>query len=237
MLAFHAAHPGVTARGFARGTSYEFLAAQISHDARVLDLACGNGPLLALCGENVVGIDLSLPELLGTERTAVARAQQLPFANASFDVVACHLAFMLFDDIEQVVAELGRVLIPGGELVAIMGGGPTAEGRDAFHRFLELSGNRTIPPLGDPRAKSERGWADLFTDWTIDPWQRHPIDLSGSFEDVWTFLASAYEADPGLRDQLRAEFPTDPVPCTAVTYVARARSPRTRSAPSTSSRP
>ncbi|MFT3698299.1 MAG: class I SAM-dependent methyltransferase [Kofleriaceae bacterium] len=212
------------------------LAARISDTARVLDLACGNGPLIEMLrGRDVVGIDVSSHELHATNHTAVARAQALPFADHVFDVVACHLAFMLFDDIERVIAELARVLIPGGEFLAVMGGGPTANDRDAFHRYLEL-----CPPgmsLGDPRAKSERGWAPLFAGWDLDPWERWPIDLSGSFDEVWTFLASSYGASPGARDQLRAEFPGAIVPCTAVTFLARARSPRTRSAPSTSSTP
>lgn len=223
-----------------RGTSYDLLAERIGHDARVLDLACGSGPLLErLRGRDVagdfVGIDLSPHELRGTDRTALARAQQLPFRDHAFDVVACHLAFMLFDPIEPVIAELERVLVPGGEFLAVMGGGPTADGRDAFHRFTELCA--PIPPLGDPRAKSERGWRALFPGWELEPWERWPIDLSGSFEDVWTFLASSYETSPALRDQLRAEYPGERVPCTAVTFLARARSPRTRSVPSTSSTP
>ena len=52
LLAFHAAHPGITARAFARGTiedgrsSYQLLADAPHAADRVLDLGCGDGTLL-----------------------------------------------------------------------------------------------------------------------------------------------------------------------------------------------
>jgi len=228
LQAFHAARPGITARAFARGRSYERLAALVANATRVLDLACGDGALLAHMSANAIGVDRSRAELSRVRRTAVARAQALPFATNAFDAVTCHLAFMLFDDLPAVVRELERVLVPGGDFIALLGGGPTADGNDAFHRFLEILGPRTTPRLGDPRTKSEAGWSELMPRWTVHPFERWALDLSGSFDQVWQFLGASYEVtqdrEPVVRQQLRAACSDygDHIPCTAVTYLARA---------------
>lgn len=46
-----------------------------------------------------------------------ADAQSLPFDDASFDTVVCQFGIMFFSDKEKAVAEIGRVLRPGGTLV------------------------------------------------------------------------------------------------------------------------
>ena len=226
---FHAARPGVTARGLARGGSYERLWARVS-GRRVLDLACGDRVM-----PGAIGVDLSREELARAAAESArthspgtlvqARAQALPFADASFDAAVCHLALMLFDDLPRVVAELARVLAPGATFHALVGGGPTGDGRDAFHAFAErlpIGGG-----AGDPRANRQAGWHELFAGWRDITFERWPIDLTGSFDDVWAFLGSSYQlADPEpARAALRAEFPLDPVPCTVVTYYGRARLP------------
>ncbi len=237
LRAFHAGRPGVTSQAFARGGSYARLAARIAPGARVLDLACGDGALLAhlderAVGPRAVGIDVSIDELRTLTRTAQARAQALPFADHSFDVVACHLAFMLFDELPQVVAELERVLVPGGELLAVLGGGPTADGDDAFHRFLAIldQGPSQAPRLGDRRARSEPGWRELMPGWQHEPFERWQLDLGGRFDEVWKVLGSSYELGTranAIRDALRASC-GEHVPCSVVMYLARATTPRTQ---------
>jgi SAM-dependent methyltransferase len=222
LRAFHDAQPGITRRAFDRAGSYARLAAKVPR-GRVLDLACGDGALLERLGPQAIGIDSSLGELRAASATVVAaRAQKLPFADASFDAVACHLAFMLFDDIELVVAEVGRVLRPGAPFIALLGGGPSADGDDAFHHFARL-----VPrgqSFGDRRASSEAGWRELFADWRDITFERWPLDLGGSFDEVWTFLGSSYQLRDAdrVREQLRAACPGDHVPCTVVTYCATA---------------
>jgi ubiquinone/menaquinone biosynthesis C-methylase UbiE len=250
LRAFHDARPGVTSGALARAGSYERLAAKVPQ-GRVLDLSCGDGSLLELLPPGAIGLDLSLGELQAARervrararvtctststiepRLVQARAQELPFADACFDAVTCHLAFMLFDDIEQVVSELVRVIKPGGQFIALLGGGPTADGDDAFHRFARLlSQSKSAGPeldifrgIGDRRASSEAGWRELFAGWRDLTFERWPLDLGGTFDEVWTFLASSYQLRDSdrkhIRDHLRAAFPNDPVPCTVVAFCA-----------------
>lgn len=213
ILAEHATRPGFTSRGYERSGSYDRLAAAVS--GRVLDLACGDGVLLPKI-PGAVGVDLSREELALADGPVVrGRAQALPFAAGSFDTVACHLAFMLFDDLERVVAELDRVLAPGGMFVAVMGGGPVAEPApdDAYPRFIARMTH--APMVGDRRARSPQGWRELFAGWLHDEWERHELVLDGSVEEVSTFLASNYGGEHVELDG------TPPIRCRAVTWLAR----------------
>jgi SAM-dependent methyltransferase len=45
----------------------------------------------------------------GMEPDVVSRAEDIPFADASFDVVACRVAAHHFEDVEKAVWELARV--------------------------------------------------------------------------------------------------------------------------------
>ncbi|HEU0037482.1 MAG TPA: class I SAM-dependent methyltransferase [Kofleriaceae bacterium] len=211
LLRFHARAPGITSRVLARSGSYERIAERVASSAtRVLDLGCGDGALVRALrsrGCDAFGIDLSADELALAPRGICVRgrAQRMPFASAAFDSVVSHFAFMLLDDVEDVVAELARVLVPGGRFVAVLGGGPTAqrpgEPEDAFHRALEIARPylaRAVR-LGDPRAKSESGWNALFDRWREISFERDELVLDGSIEDVWQFLAASYEFD-AIRD-------------------------------------
>ena len=209
---FHAEHAGITSRVLARGGSYARLAACVPPGARVLDLGCGNAPL-------GIGIDLSLDELRGQRACVQGRAQALPFADAAFDVAVSHLAFVLMDEPERVVAELARVLVPGGGFHAVLGGGPTADGDDAFHRFLALARPRG-PALGDPRTRTEAGWRALFAGWRVD-FERFVVDLTGPFDDVHAFLTSGYQEAADVRAALRAAY-GDTLPCRVVMWLASA---------------
>jgi ubiquinone/menaquinone biosynthesis C-methylase UbiE len=93
---------------------------------RVLEVGCGWGELAEWIaretGAEVVAIDLS-PRMieLASERgidASVADVQQLPFADATFDLVVA--AWMLYHvpDLDRGLAEIARVLRPGGTFVA-----------------------------------------------------------------------------------------------------------------------
>jgi SAM-dependent methyltransferase len=230
---FHAERPGITSAVFAGrpvigeggADSYDVLARAVPRGGRVLDLACGDAALLARLGPRAVGVDLA--PAAGSGQVVVGRAQALPFADRSFDACACHLAFMLFDDLERVVGELGRVVVPGGVFAAVLGGGPTAAPNDddAFHRFLAIAALRG-PRLGDPRAASEAGWRALFGG--APRFVRLEVELSAPFADVWRFLGASYQlaaADaPGVRDALAVHYSGRArVPCRVVVWLATVR--------------
>jgi SAM-dependent methyltransferase len=229
---FHTARPGITSSALGHTESYDRLIAAVPAGVRVLDLGCGDAHLVGRLGPRAIGVDLAPARLGGAAcagpRAAMlvqGRAQALPFADGAFGACVCHLAFMLFDALDQVVAELRRVVVPGGRFAAVLGGGPTADGSpadDAFHRFLAIAAP-SGPSFGDRRARSAAGWRALFG---VPPcFERFELDLGGPFDDVWRFLGASYQlsaADaPGVRDRLRASFlDLARVPCRVVMWLA-----------------
>ncbi len=98
-------------------------------DARVLDVACGVGTATILMarrfGLDPVGLDISTSNLAKAREASAANppalvefiagsAEQLPFAEESFDAVVCECAVSTFPDQPRVLAEFARVLKPGG---------------------------------------------------------------------------------------------------------------------------
>ncbi|HEX7255502.1 MAG TPA: class I SAM-dependent methyltransferase [Gaiellaceae bacterium] len=73
-----------------------------------LDVATGGGHVarrLREAGLNVVTVDPAP----GMEPDVVSRGEDLPFADGSFDVVACRVAAHHFDDVAKAVTEMARV--------------------------------------------------------------------------------------------------------------------------------
>lgn len=95
--------------------------------SRILEVGCGWGELAAWLaretGSEVIAVDLS-PRMVELARqrgvdARVADVQALPFGDGEFDCVVA--AWMLYHvpDLEGGIAELARVLQPGGTLVAV----------------------------------------------------------------------------------------------------------------------
>ncbi|MEI7547522.1 MAG: class I SAM-dependent methyltransferase [Actinomycetota bacterium] len=88
----------------------------------MLDIGCGDGQvsrLAARLGAQVVGIDptwncVSVANQRGGGVFARAGAAQLPFADESFDAVVACLVFEHIRDVDAAIAEVARVLQPGG---------------------------------------------------------------------------------------------------------------------------
>lgn len=98
---------------------------------RVLDVACGTGVVARLAAERmgtgrVVGIDLN-PGMLAVARTVPqtvgpkvewheTSVLHMPFPDGAFDVILCQLGLQFFPDRARALAEMFRVLTPGGRL-------------------------------------------------------------------------------------------------------------------------
>jgi SAM-dependent methyltransferase len=125
------------------------LQAAIGRGRRVLDLGCRSGALTRhfLDGNEVVGLDVDAAALAKAEALGITPIQAnveepLPFEDASFDAVVAGelLEHLQFPD--ALVAEIRRVLRPGGVAV---GSVPNAFRVQSRLRFL-----RGKPPEDDP---------------------------------------------------------------------------------------
>lgn len=98
---------------------------------RVLEIAPGTGRSLEHypADVQVTGLELS-PEMLAVARQRAAElgltvelregdAAQLPYADASYDTVLCALALCSIPDPARALAEMHRVLVPGGRLLLL----------------------------------------------------------------------------------------------------------------------
>jgi 2-polyprenyl-6-hydroxyphenyl methylase / 3-demethylubiquinone-9 3-methyltransferase len=97
---------------------------------RILDIGCGGGLLaedLARLGFEVAGVDPSQPSLAIAQAHADASGlriqyeagagEDLPFADASFDLAVCCDVLEHVADLDRVIAETARVLKPAGVYV------------------------------------------------------------------------------------------------------------------------
>ncbi|QQS24609.1 MAG: class I SAM-dependent methyltransferase [Actinomycetota bacterium] len=117
--------------GFTAGADPEYeeqilplAARELAGARRVLDVGCGDGQLSRLAvergAEHVVGVDPTWNMVQvaagrgGGAQFARAAAAALPFRKASFDAVVACLVFEHIRDVDEAIAEVARVLAPGG---------------------------------------------------------------------------------------------------------------------------
>ena len=143
----------VTSKVHASGADLEWLVenAALNGSERVLDVATGGGHVafaLAPHAAEVVALDLTQPMLDVARKEANARglanisyvegdAQALPFADTSFDVVACRHAPHHFPEVQEAVREWARVLKPGGKLLLVDSTSPEEPDADAVLHEVE----------------------------------------------------------------------------------------------------
>jgi SAM-dependent methyltransferase len=147
--------------GFTDGADAEYreqilpLAAEhLAGATSVLDIGCGEGQISRLAAavpgvRRVVGVDPTAAQVrVGAERGAGvaygrAGAAALPFPDSSFDTAVACLVFEHIDDVDRAVAEVGRVLAPGGRFLFFLN-----------HPLLQTPGSGWI----DDRILNEQYW-------------------------------------------------------------------------------
>lgn len=122
-------------------------------DAHALEIATGPGHVAMALAERcalVVGVDLTDAPLAIAERTRRERnlanvrfqradAEQLPFADAEFDIVLCRFAFHHFEDPAIPLREMIRVCRPGGRIaVEDIAASEIPERADFYNQFERL---------------------------------------------------------------------------------------------------
>jgi len=120
--------------GFTAGADAEYeeqilpmAAAHLAGARRVLDVGTGEGQIARLAfkggADLVVGIDPTWAQVsvarerAGGPHYARGEAAALPFPDAGFDAVVACLVFEHINQMEQAIAEVARVLAPGGRFL------------------------------------------------------------------------------------------------------------------------
>ena len=142
----------------------------------VLDVATGTGDLAIAVGRALpeaalTGVDLS-PEMLRIgRRKAVERlpgreipfvegdAEQLPFAEGTFGAITCGFGVRNFEDLRRGVAEMHRVLRPGGGLYILEFSMPAE--RSLSGRLYRFYFRRILPKIGRLISRENRAYSYL----------------------------------------------------------------------------
>jgi demethylmenaquinone methyltransferase/2-methoxy-6-polyprenyl-1,4-benzoquinol methylase len=149
---------------------------------RVLDVATGTGlvaaELIRQKGCAVVGLDQS-PEMLAVARErlpdvelAEASAESLPFADVSFDALTFTYLLRYVDEPGATLAELARVVRPGGTIAGLEFAVPRGIWRPLWRAYVGVvlpAAGRTIDP----------GWHEVgrFLGGSIrEFWRRYPLE-------------------------------------------------------------
>ncbi len=151
------------------------------HDVKVLDVATGGGHVARRLREEGCTV-VTVDPAPGMQPDVVARAEDLPFADGSFDVVTCRIAAHHFQDVRKAVGEMARVT---EHLVVIEDNVFVDERVEEAER------------LRDPthvRCYSEQEWKEMLTNAGLEVeqvahFQRRPV------ADDWLARVETAEAD------------------------------------------
>ena len=160
-----------------------FLVSRLPRDrGHVLDVATGTGLVAAELlrrGFSVTGLDQSAEMLevarrrLGNRAELVeSSAERLPFPDGAFDHVTFTYLLRYVDEPGAVLAELARVVRPGGTVASLEFGVPGGLARPLWDLYVDAG----LPLAG--RLVSP-GWRDVgrFLGGSIrDFWNRYPLD-------------------------------------------------------------
>jgi ubiquinone/menaquinone biosynthesis C-methylase UbiE len=197
---------------FAPWSSYLIRSANVQPGEHVLDVACGTGIVarnIALSGGShgvVIGIDLN-PNMLSVARVATEReslaiewytshAEQLPFPDSCFDLILCQFGLMFFTNRQSALAEMHRVLRPGGRVVLSVWQGLNRHPfyrtlHEVSQRHLGKSSVQAVFSLGDPGELHR-----LLADSGFQRVEIEPVSITASFPNPEEFLAWEIDVNP-----------------------------------------
>ncbi|MGI8974440.1 MAG: class I SAM-dependent methyltransferase [Gaiella sp.] len=185
---------------------------------RWLDVGSGTGELAfraVATGAEVIGIDIASALVETARRQAgergvdvhfqVADCEELPFDEASFDILSSSVGAIFAPDHERVAAELGRVCRPGGRLAltAWTANGPIGD-------FFKVIGSYSPPPMagaGTSLQWGDRDYAEQLLGDTFEltfseensPWRE------SSAEELWELMATSFGPIKTLLSTLEPE--------------------------------
>ena len=152
---------------------------------RVLDVAAGTGSITRLLqarGADVVSLDLTVVMLAhAVDRGATgvtATGERLPFPDGAFDAVTFGYLLRYVDSVSEALAELARVVRPGGAVGMVEFGRPSGLAGGMWHLYT-----RIVLPLAGTLISP--GWRDVgrFLGPSIDEFHhRWPPSL---LTDAW----------------------------------------------------
>jgi len=185
---------------------------------RWLDVGCGAGGvafLAARAGADVTGMDLA-PALVeaarrrGAEqglslRLDVADAEDLPYEDASFDVVSSSVGVMFAPDPAACAHELARVVRPGGRL-GITAWRPEGGAGDIFRLLVPF---QPPPPQGVPNSL-EWGREEVVERLLGDAFELEFEELDtpykpSSGEEAWELFSTSFGPVKTLADSLDSD--------------------------------
>lgn len=190
--------------------------AEIDEDRKVLDVGCGTGrytiPLAKATGSTIIGIDLS-SEMLERARNKdpglvdwrEGRAEALPFPDSSFHRIIMTFSIHHMDDLERVLEEAYRVLLPGGRLL-VMTTSHNHFRRSPLHDFpgirqIDLERFPTLPEL--KKEMSSKGFENVSYRTLTRAKTFYPVEWYLRFareKTISTFtLLSEKDYEEGLR--------------------------------------
>jgi SAM-dependent methyltransferase len=140
---------------------------------KILDVATGGGHVarrLRAEGAEVVTTDAAP----GMQPDVVCRAEDIPFADGSFDVVVTRIAAHHFDDLGQAVGEMARV---SNRVVVV---------EDTLYTSEEVEEAEKVRDPTHVRSHSEEEWRDLLVDAGLEVEQ---VQLFEKTHDLDEWLA------------------------------------------------
>jgi ubiquinone/menaquinone biosynthesis C-methylase UbiE len=211
-------------------------ALDIADDQQHLEVAAGTGePGITIAARTPQGhvtlTDLSPEMLAAAQRRATAQgltnvsfqecgAEDLPFADGTFDSVGCRFGFMFVPDVSKALSEFARVLKPGGRACVAVWEGP------------EVNPWATVPgaaiasevemPAADPDAPGMYRWAqpgaisERFRDAglkDVREWDVPALMVTDSPEQYWHLVqeltapvvAALNQVDDAARERITSK--------------------------------